>query len=337
MFKFKGHRITPVLSLALLIGLFTGCATTPRVPKGIDLDSIPDAVPKLEPRSKTGNPESYEQNGVRYWIIPNPDGYIEQGKASWYGPKFHGRLTSSGDIYDMYKMTAAHPTLPLPSYAKVTNLSNGRSVVVKINDRGPFKDNRAIDLSYAAAYKLRMLEHGTTDVEIRVINPAKPPAADMIATTTPVELPQTNQVEELTESIVEPRTTTQTAESTIPAVATARIPVQNPPVVAIPPAPTLPKSRSPEPASSSMNPPAAQLPGFYVQVGAFSNLANAMRAQQTLQSVAPGKVIISPIESRYKKLQRVQIGPFESRDAASRIFPQLVERGFTQYRVLEHF
>ncbi|MGV6817880.1 MAG: septal ring lytic transglycosylase RlpA family protein [Thiotrichales bacterium] len=329
--------ISILLPLALALTLFAGCATTPKAPKGVDIDSLPDAIPKLEPRSKTGNPESYVQDGVRYWIIPNADGYIEQGKASWYGPKFHGRRTSSGDPYDMYKMTAAHPTLPLPTYARVTNLRNGRSVVVRINDRGPFRKNRAIDLSYAAAYKLRMIEDGTADIEIRVINPAKPQAADMIAKTTPVELPQSNQIEETTESIIEPRTP---GISAAPPAATGNPsvrPAENPSSAMIPPAPALPDNRpqTPEVVDQTAPVTATPAPGFYVQVGAFSSLENATRAQQTLQSVAPGNVIISPIESRYKTLQRVQIGPFATREAASRIFPQIVQKGFTQYRVLE--
>ncbi|HZO22540.1 MAG TPA: septal ring lytic transglycosylase RlpA family protein [Steroidobacteraceae bacterium] len=138
------------------------------------IDSIPDAVPRREPRSAHGNPPFYDVLGRRYVVLASADGYIERGVASWYGPTFHGENTSSGERYDMYAMTAAHKTLPLPTYARVTNLRNGRSVVVRINDRGPFVANRLIDLSYTAAAKLDMLREGTTLVEVRAVTPQEP-------------------------------------------------------------------------------------------------------------------------------------------------------------------
>jgi rare lipoprotein A len=140
-------------------------------PPPADINAIPDAVPRVEPRSTRGNPLSYEVFGKRYLILPTAEGYKERGVASWYGPDFHTRSTSSGEPYDMYAMTAAHKTLPIPAYARVTNLSNGRSVVVRINDRGPFVDNRIIDLSYTAAHKLDMTRAGTAFVEVEVITP----------------------------------------------------------------------------------------------------------------------------------------------------------------------
>jgi rare lipoprotein A len=136
-----------------------------------DLDSIPDAVPRHEPRSARGNPASYEVFGKRYHVLASAEGYRERGVASWYGPDFHARATSSGEPYDMYAMTAAHKTLPIPAYARVTNLANGRSVVVRINDRGPFVANRIIDLSYTAAHKLEMTRAGTAFVEVEVLTP----------------------------------------------------------------------------------------------------------------------------------------------------------------------
>jgi rare lipoprotein A len=133
-----------------------------------------DAVPGNEPLSRQGNPESYVALGKRYFVMSNSRGYVERGIASWYGKKFHGRTTSSGERYDMYAMTAAHKTLPLPTYVRVTNLSNGRSVVVRVNDRGPFHPNRIIDLSYAAAQKLDMLRSGTALVEVRAVGGERP-------------------------------------------------------------------------------------------------------------------------------------------------------------------
>jgi rare lipoprotein A len=146
-------------------------APAPAARPPADLASIPDAVPKVEPRSLRGNPPWYEVFGRRYFVLATSEGYRERGVASWYGPDFHARSTSSGEPYDMYAMTAAHKTLPIPCYARVTNLSNGRSVVVRINDRGPFVANRIIDLSYTAAHKLDMWRAGTAFVEVEVLTP----------------------------------------------------------------------------------------------------------------------------------------------------------------------
>ena len=146
-----------------------------------DLASIPDPKPRIEPRSRYGNPPSYVVFGRRYTLLPSADGYLERGTASWYGPGFHAERTSSGEPYDMYAMTAAHKTLPIPVYAEVTNLRNGRRVVVRINDRGPFVGDRLIDLSYTAAWKLDMLREGTAPVEIRVLAAGAP----LPPTTTP--------------------------------------------------------------------------------------------------------------------------------------------------------
>ncbi|MBI3562112.1 MAG: septal ring lytic transglycosylase RlpA family protein [Gammaproteobacteria bacterium] len=152
-----------------------GCASHPSVDGGprraINVALIPDAVPRVEPRSDKGNPVSYQVNGQTYYIKTSAEGYVERGIASWYGSKFHGRATSSGEPYDMYKMTAAHPTLPIPCYVQVTNLQNHRQVVVRVNDRGPFHPNRIIDLSYTAAKKLGIADGGTGLVEVRSIDP----------------------------------------------------------------------------------------------------------------------------------------------------------------------
>ena len=124
---------------------------------------------RQEPRSRTGN-NTYTEAGRTFHILPTADGYDRIGTASWYGAKFHGRRTSSGETYDMYKLTAAHPTLPIPVYARVKNLENGRSTIVRINDRGPFHGGRFIDLSYAAAVKLDMMKRGTARVRVTVVD-----------------------------------------------------------------------------------------------------------------------------------------------------------------------
>jgi len=139
--------------------------------QAIDVSAVKDAVPRVEPKSRYGNPASYVVLGKRYNTLASSKGYKKRGIASWYGTKFHGHRTSSGESYDMYEMSAAHKTLPLPTYARVRNLRNGRSVIVKINDRGPFHENRVIDLSYAAASRLGILGKGTGLVEVEAIDP----------------------------------------------------------------------------------------------------------------------------------------------------------------------
>lgn len=160
--------------LFMMIGLLSSCSHT----KGdgppnfyVDETRIPNAVPKPEPLAKYGNYKSYIVFGKRYYTLPSSNHYDEVGTASWYGMKFNARKTSSGERYNLLGMTAAHKTLPLPTYVEVINLRNNRRVVVKVNDRGPFASNRIIDLSYVAAKKLGMIGHGTARVRVRAINP----------------------------------------------------------------------------------------------------------------------------------------------------------------------
>ena len=173
-------------ALAAVLLVFAACSTAPRhgstrttlpPPPG----TVPDAVPRAEPRSSHGNPPFYEVYGQRYQVRASADNYVERGVASWYGPDFQGHDTSSGERYDMYGMTAAHKTLPIPCYARITNLSNGRSVLVRINDRGPFVDNRIVDLSYSAATRLDIVRTGTAFVELRTVGPDEP----LVAATLP--------------------------------------------------------------------------------------------------------------------------------------------------------
>lgn len=140
----------------------------------VDHTRVPNATPKIEPRSQYGNPDYYDVQGKRYYVLKSANNFYQKGIASWYGTKFHGHRTSSGEPYNMYAMTAAHKTLPIPAYVEVTNLDNNRKVVVRVNDRGPFADGRIIDLSYVAAKKLGIDKNGTADVEIRSIDPRRP-------------------------------------------------------------------------------------------------------------------------------------------------------------------
>jgi len=136
----------------------------------IKASDVADAVPRNEPLARYGNHSPYEVFGKTYRVLPSSEGYHKRGTASWYGSKFHGRRTSSGEPYDMHLATAAHKSLPLPTYAEVTNLDNGKKVIVKINDRGPFKHDRLIDMSYGAALRLGMTATGTARVDVRVID-----------------------------------------------------------------------------------------------------------------------------------------------------------------------
>lgn len=163
-----------LIALLICLILLNGCSTVHRndgpPPFSIDETKIPDAVPKKEPLAKYGNYDSYRVFGKRYYTLKSSKNYQAKGIASWYGTKFHRMRTSSGEPYDMLGMTAAHKTLPLPTYVQVTNLKNGKKIIVKVNDRGPFESNRLIDLSFVAAKKLGMLGHGTAYVDVKAIN-----------------------------------------------------------------------------------------------------------------------------------------------------------------------
>lgn len=187
----------------VLIAIMTGCDTVPEKPvsdsdvesdsdkiqKGryaqekdngpmqdVDLSHVPDAVPRKETRTIAGNKDPYTILGKTYHLIKDESSYKERGYASWYGQKFNGYKTSNGEIYDMYAMTAAHKTLPIPSYVRVTNVTNGKTVVVRVNDRGPFHEGRVIDLSYAAAQRIGIHKHGTGLVDVEIVLPNDGPA-----------------------------------------------------------------------------------------------------------------------------------------------------------------
>ncbi|UPQ88604.1 septal ring lytic transglycosylase RlpA family protein [Vibrio sinaloensis] len=172
------HLVAGAITLSVILA---GCSSSGRYSIAddvapdtpISVDHIEDATPQYEPYSRGGN-SNYTLRGQRYTIIKDPKGFKQQGTASWYGKKFHGHLTSNGEIYDMYSMSAAHKELPIPSYVKVTNQDNGKTAIVRVNDRGPFHPGRIIDLSYAAALKLDVLKTGTANVEIEVITVDRP-------------------------------------------------------------------------------------------------------------------------------------------------------------------
>nr|VFK02139.1 MAG: rare lipoprotein A [Candidatus Kentron sp. H]VFK02511.1 MAG: rare lipoprotein A [Candidatus Kentron sp. H]VFK05458.1 MAG: rare lipoprotein A [Candidatus Kentron sp. H] len=173
------HIILRSKIIFLLTALLAGCGLIPAQDGPplffrLDPNNIQNAVPRVESRSQYGNSPFYTVYGKRYHVLLSSTGYVRRGIASWYGRKFHGKRTSSGETYDMYAMTAAHRSLPLPTYVRVTNLENKRQAIVRVNDRGPFHTNRIIDLSYAAAVKLGIARKGTVHVEIHAIDPSQP-------------------------------------------------------------------------------------------------------------------------------------------------------------------
>lgn len=192
------------------LAFFTACSMAPNIepnaakkntsndqvrdsgpPTPVDMRAVPEVVPVREPIGPAGNKSPYRINGVRYHVLDKVKGYRQRGEASWYGSKFHGRKTANGERYNMYAMSAAHKTLPLPSYARVTNLDNGRSAIVRINDRGPFVTGRIIDLSYTAAQKLGYIDQGVANVEVTALDPESLPlAGDVGAAVTSEALPE---------------------------------------------------------------------------------------------------------------------------------------------------
>jgi rare lipoprotein A len=243
-------------------------------------------MPRIEPRSRYGNPPFYDVFGKRYYVLSSSVGYWERGVASWYGPGFHKVRTSTGEPYDMYGMTAAHKTLPLPAYVRVTNLQNGRSIVVRVNDRGPFVGNRIIDLSYTAAAKLDMLRNGTALVEVRAVDPSTP--IPVVTASAPSGPTPGSQAAPIAPAPVAPARAAGSPVTTAPAaVALAAV------------APTVVT-----PVAS----PAAGAP-LFVQAGAFSDPANAQRLADKLRGGSYGKVFVRDDRIAGRTMYRVRIGP----------------------------
>ena len=254
--------------------------------------TVPDAVPRYEPRSMYGNPPFYDVFGKRYFVLSSSADYVERGVASWYGPGFHKERTSTHEPYDMYGMSAAHKTLPLPCYARVTNLQNGRSIVVRVNDRGPFVGNRIIDLSYTAAAKLDMLRNGTAMVEVRTVGPASVPGVVPASVAPPVVSAQV-----------------QGASATPTPVAAPPAGPPGAPVIA------------PAPVTS------APVAALFVQAGAFADPANAERLAQKLRVGGYGKVFVRDDVIAGRRMYRVRIGPVPDVPDFDRIVAALEQVG----------
>jgi rare lipoprotein A len=323
-----------LLALVTLVGLLSGCAGTGASSGNVDLANVEDAVPRAEPKSKYGNPKSYVVFGKRYHTKASAEGHVERGVASWYGRKFHGRRTSSGERYDMYAMTAAHKSLPLPTYARVTNLENGRSAVVRINDRGPFHGNRVIDLSYAAANKLGVVRHGTARVEVRAIDPRRPDSA-------PASENLFVEAEPATRAKPEP-----SSRRSAPVVAAAPKPTTKPDIeIAAASSSTAPKASAqpratPKPnvaqtlASVDTSPRSADSVAMYLQVGAFGNRNNAEQLRRQLVDNLAENVSVRTADGSRAPLYKVHVGPLDSRSKAKDLSQKLATLGLKDAHVV---
>lgn len=260
----------------------------------VDLQKIPNAEPFIEPLAKF-NLREYTVMGQTF--VPQTtleEPYRQKGRASWYGRKFHGSKTANGEIYDMHQMTAAHPTLPLPSYAKVTNTANGKSVIVRVNDRGPFLRSRIIDLSYAAAFKLGYVNHGSAEVVVEKLTP------ELIA-----------QYKKDPELFLNQDSMLAAAEGKPVKEVSSVVPVS---LKADQGSPSLPAS-----AYGSLQP-------VYLQVGAFGALPNAENMKNQLKSIDPSFSDVTRILQQ-DGLFRVFVGPFTSRDQANEAAFLLASKG----------
>jgi rare lipoprotein A len=299
-------------AILLLMLLLAGCGSSPKKiePVAGD-DTMPDAVPRVEPKAKYGNMDSYVVYGRTYHTMDTSRGHVERGVASWYGQKFHGRKTSSGERYDMYQMTAAHKTLPLPTYARVTNLENGRSAVVKINDRGPFVDDRIIDLSFAAAKKLGVVQKGTARVEVASIDPRDNDG----------KVPKLQRVADEMFEQYNPRRAPLTRRPANPEVASATTPERL-------------DSNAPAaiPAVAS-----GDGSGLYLQVGAFGTRNNAEQLRRRVASLVqkPVQVRAPAAASATPALYKVQVGPVASRADADHLSRQLAALGIARPLVVQ--
>jgi len=265
-----------------------------------DVSQIPDAVPRLEPLSRGGNRPTYEVWGKTYQVLPDARGYARQGTASWYGEKFHGYATSNGEIYDMYKMTAAHRSLPLPSYVRVTSLDNGRSVIVRVNDRGPFHNDREIDLSYAAAARLDILERGTGRVKVEAIDVEQWLAENGGGSTR----------RGATAAAVAPP-----ARQAASQVALAPAPQATPMAQAAPSANGAAASGSPTDGGA-----------IYLQIAALGSAESAQALQARLQAELSRPVRVATSTG----VHRVQVGPLASADQVEPVRGELRRAGFEQ-------
>jgi rare lipoprotein A len=304
-------------------------ATPPPPPPAAAPPAAADTAPRTEPRSRHGNPPFYDVFGKRYYVLSSSASYLERGVASWYGPGFHKELTSTGERYDMYGMTAAHKTLPLPAYVRVTNLQNGRSVVVRVNDRGPFVNNRIIDLSYTAASRLDMLRNGTAMVEVRALDfPAvtPDPGATLLAAGPPT--PASGQAGAAASAgTASPGTASAGTPSTGTASPSTGAPSTGSPAASSGAATSGAATSGAVTAEPASAPISAVRTVLFVQAGAFADPANAERLAAKLRGGGYGKIFVRDDLIAGRKMYRVRIGPVADVPEFDRIVAALQRAG----------
>ncbi|HJV53482.1 MAG TPA: septal ring lytic transglycosylase RlpA family protein [Noviherbaspirillum sp.] len=278
-------------------------------PEGL-LDT-PDPIPQIEPYLPRSN-RPYVVFGKTYTPITDERPFKQRGVGSWYGRKFHGQKTSSGELYDMYKMTAAHPTLPIPSYARVTNMANGKQVIVRINDRGPFHSSRIIDLSYTAALKLGYLGRGSSELEVERLLP------DEIVRMSASRKEQQAQAEQAPATPEAPAAAVAVESAQRPQPVDATMQASAQPATSFADAPVITAT---PPAST-----ATAAPGYYLQLGSYSQAENAEAARGSVARTAGD--ILPPVEVvEYGLFYRLYSGPFATRTEAAAAAQQLQEKG----------
>lgn len=295
-----------------------------------------DAKPKWEPRTRAGNAPKYKVMGKTYYTLKTAEGYRNRGNASWYGRKFHGKKTANGERYDMYSMSAAHKTLPIPSYVKVRNLRNGREAIVRVNDRGPFIDNREIDLSYAAAVKLGVFSHGTAPVEVTGIEVSRNGRWRSLPDTVPAPQPSYPRASAADLAAMRSDSTPATQPRySQPAVSTApQFQAQAIEPVSPPPASPAVAQASATPVYTAAASAATTLTNrWWVQTGAFSSHSGAATLSKQLQQQGfPNRIInteTSPLA--YK----VRVGPFEIETHARWAQASLGDKGLNKGFVIQ--
>lgn len=338
----------------------------------IDTGQIPVAAPAVATaperpglkirKSKRGNMESYVVRGERYYTLDSSEEYSARGTASWYGPNFHGRTASSGEIYDMYRLTAAHKTLPLPTYARVTHLENGRSVIVKINDRGPFSGDRIIDLSFAAALRLGMINDGTGEVEIQALSPEEVMVLSGPENTLDVDFYHTG--DDGATSLVQNDSADQRERANVAAVDVDQTPIiaqpltensastatkanesldseqQNAilPVIAdvnVQGLVTIPAALQTATANKTAKQKVEQKvddKSYYIQAGVYADVQYAERVAVDIVLASPGEEVhVKPLKNT--PMYRITVGPIVTSDHAAKVSGLLTDAGFDNFTV----
>ncbi len=306
--KISGMKAGKCFFLCLIFSLLSACGiyeVKDSAPSNYTKkwNEIPDAVPVDVVPSKYGNPKTYEVFGKRYYPIDSAHGFSEKGIASWYGKKFHGQRTSSGEVYDMYKMTAAHKTLPIPVFVEVSNLENGRKAIVRVNDRGPFHEGRVIDLSYAAATKLGVAATGTANVFIRVVGKNFDKDVAVVSTGAIIDNVAIDN---------------SAVNNAVIGNAVVNNTVVNNAAI-----------------NNTVEPPVVSGDKLFIQVAAFSDESNAINFLRTLNNEGFRDVRMYIDSKAGNSVYRVKIGPLASQSVAENVLSQLEQKNHKKLKIVK--